>query len=43
MNLIKKLLLTTLNLKISPEDLYELIKWQEIYNFSEPFPHFIKT
>jgi len=42
MNLIKKLLLTTLNLKISPEDLYELIKWQEIYNFSEPFPHFIK-
>ena len=42
MNLIKKLLLTTLNLKISPEDLDELIKWQEIYNFSEPFPHFIK-
>jgi hypothetical protein len=42
MNLIKKLLLKTLNLKISPEDLYELIKWQEIYNFSEPFPHFIK-
>jgi hypothetical protein len=42
MKLIKKLLLITLNLKISHDDLNELIKWQEIYNFSEPFPTFIK-
>ena len=42
MKLIKKLLLITLNLKISHDDLNELIKWQDIYNFSEPFPTFIK-
>ena len=40
--IIKKLLLKVLNLKININELEEILVWQNIYNFEEPFPGFIK-
>ena len=41
-NIIKSLCLKILNLKLDINELDEVLVWQNIYNFEEPFPHFIK-
>jgi hypothetical protein len=42
MKILNKILLTFLGLRISNDDLQELIKWKNLYNYSEPFPTFVK-
>jgi hypothetical protein len=42
MRILNKILLTFLGLRISNDDLKELIKWKNLYNYSEPFPTFVK-
>ena len=41
-NIIKSLCLKILNLKLDINELDETLVWQNVYNFEEPFPHFIK-
>tara|TARA_X000000368_G_C22910776_1_gene658445 strand:+ start:77 stop:712 length:636 start_codon:yes stop_codon:yes gene_type:complete len=41
-NIIKNMFLRLLNLKLTIRELDEILIWQNIYNFEEPFPHFIK-
>ena len=41
-NIIKSLCLKILNLKLDINELDEVLVWQNIYNFEEPFPNFIK-
>ena len=42
MRFLKKILLIFLGLRISNNDLQELINWKNLYNYSEPFPNFVK-
>ena len=42
MRILKQILLFFLGLSISNDDLQELIKWKDLYNYSEPFPTFDK-
>lgn len=39
---IKTKLLKILNLKLNVKELKQLLVWQDIYNFEEPFPNFVK-
>lgn len=41
-NIIKNIFLRLLNLELTIRELDEVLVWQNIYNFEEPFPHFIK-